>query len=116
MFEKRRHFRVVRNLKVTWRNQEIEFRSFTRDICAGGVFVITSHPVHPKEVLELELTSNGAESSIRCVGKVIWVNRGQVESFPPGFGVEILDIDDHSLESLLGCCEDMEQGLGAGAH
>lgn len=110
MFVMRRHERLERNLKVTWQDQELVFNGFTKDICAGGVFIVTSRPVRPRDIIKLELASNGSEPVIHCVGRVIWVNRGQVESFPPGFGVEILDIDSESLENLLSCCDDEKPG------
>lgn len=110
MPEMRRHARLERNLKVTWKNQELVFNGFTKDICVGGVFIVTSRSVRPKDIIKLELSYNGPEPFIHCVGRVIWVNQGQVESFPPGFGVEILDIDPASLEHLLSCCDDENPG------
>lgn len=108
MVEKRRHKRIQQRLKVSWKKHKHAFESFTRDICEGGVFIITSHPMSPKDVLELELSYSDSEPSIRCVGRVMWVNDGQVESFPPGFGVEVLNIDQQSLDLLLSRCEEME--------
>ena len=116
MVENRRHRRYERKLRVTWRNEELCLQSFTKDICAGGVFIITNSLVRPKEILHLELTSTGAAPALRCYGRVIWVNHGQVECFPPGFGVEILGMDQQSLESLLSFCEEMDLDSPCWAH
>ncbi len=116
MVENRRHRRFEKKLRVSWRNEELCFQSFTKDICAGGVFIVTSTLVRPKEIIELEIISNTSSSVLHCCGRVIWVNHGQVESFPPGFGVEILGVDQESLESLLACCEEMELDCPCWAH
>lgn len=108
MVEHRRHRRHEKKLRVSWKNEELCLQSFTKDICAGGVFIITSSRVRPREILHLELTSSDAAPAVRCLGRVIWVNHGQVESFPPGFGVELLGVDEQSLEDLLCCCDEME--------
>ncbi|NLI81543.1 MAG: PilZ domain-containing protein [Deltaproteobacteria bacterium] len=107
-FERRRYQRTEKALRVTWKDQEIHCTGFTKDICIGGLFIVTNFPVHPKDSIQLELTLNGSNVVVRCKGQVIWVNQGQVESFPAGFGVEILDMDSSSVESFLACCDERE--------
>lgn len=116
MVENRRHRRYEKKLRVNWRNEELCFQSFSKDICAGGVFIITSIQVRSGEFLQLEIISDASPSVLRCHGRVSWVNHGQVESFPPGFGVEILGMDQESLENLLACCEEMELDCPCWAH
>lgn len=99
--ESRRHQRHRRSLKVIWKDKELICESITRDICAGGVFIVTSRSICPKDVIQIEFIGENPGPAFRCSGRIVWVNSGQVETYPPGFGVEILDVEAHSMEFLL---------------
>jgi len=105
--ENRAHKRARRKLRVRWDDEEILFESFTRDICPGGLFIVTSRVVPLRRVIELEL-SQEHQPMVRCLGRVMWVNNGQVESFPPGFGIEFLDPCDGSLRKIAELCAQLE--------
>jgi Tfp pilus assembly protein PilZ len=98
--ERRRHKRFKCEIKVSWRNGEILTDGHTWDISADGVFICTNDIIPPKSIVDMELVF-GSENPIRCRGRVAWVNRGQLESFPPGFGVELLDTENRVAERLL---------------
>lgn len=111
MTEHRHHKRIRKEFKITWKDQSVSFSGITMDICQGGVFVVTDQPVPPKSVLDLELWI-GEESPLHFRGEVVWLNRGEVMHYPPGFGIQFKVTDRSSLSRLLpACCSDSEPGF-----
>jgi hypothetical protein len=50
------------------------------------------------------------EHLFRCQGRVTWLNRGQLDHYPAGFGLQFLDMEHDSLARLLPlCCPEPEQ-------
>lgn len=103
--DRRLYRRLKRNLRIHWRNGELDFLGVIRDICPGGIFVVTETPIPPQTVLNMEIWLD-RELPVRCRGEVAWVNKGQVVSYPPGFGVNFLDLSDDVLATLLIVCGD----------
>ncbi|MBI4643541.1 MAG: PilZ domain-containing protein [Deltaproteobacteria bacterium] len=101
MPERRRHRRYPRQLRVRCKNPQLAFESLTRDICAGGVFIITSHQLPLDSSIDLEISFGADEPFIHCRGRIVWINAGQLETFPPGFGVEFLEEDEQVMGRLL---------------
>jgi uncharacterized protein (TIGR02266 family) len=101
MLERRHYHRYPRQLRVRCKNVQLAFDSLTRDICSGGVFIITSHFLPPDSAVDLEFSLGGDEPAIHCRGRIAWINAGQLETFPPGFGVEFLDGDAQMMGRLL---------------
>ncbi len=101
MPEQRRHHRYPRRLRVSCKNQQLAFESLTRDICVGGVFIITSHLLPPDSLIDLEISLGLDDAVIHCRGRIAWINAGQVETFPPGFGVEFAGVDEQMVGRLL---------------
>ena len=62
-------------------------------------------------LLEMEIRLN-RELPVRCRGEVVWANRGQVDSYPPGFGVRFIDLSDDVLAVLLMVCGDHHGAVG----
>lgn len=60
-----------------------------------------------KSTVDLEFLL-GEGRPVCCTGKIAWVNRGQLESYPPGFGVEFLDLETGAIDRILECYEDVE--------
>lgn len=108
MEEKRRYKRFEKRLNVVWKDREFSAEGITHDISVGGVFIITQHvfPLRSRVTLKFHLKCE--TQSVCCEARVAWINRGQMETFPPGFGVEFLDMNKYSLELLLACEEDEE--------
>lgn len=106
MRERRRHERLEKRIRVIWRDRLLTVESITRDVCAGGAFIITHHVLPLRSEITLELYPEGEVFPIRCKATVAWVNRGQMETFPPGLGVEFLDMDSCLIERLLRSDED----------
>jgi len=101
MPEKRRHRRYPRQLRVSCKNPQLTFESLTRDICEGGVFIITSHLLPLDSPIDLEISFGVDDPVIHCRGRIAWINIGQVETFPPGFGVEFAEGDELMMGGLL---------------
>ncbi|MEW6660064.1 MAG: PilZ domain-containing protein [Thermodesulfobacteriota bacterium] len=101
MLDQRRHRRYHRQLQVNCINPKLAFESLTRDICPGGVFVITSHLLPVDSPIDLEISFGLNDPILHCRGRIAWINAGQIETFPPGFGVEFDDGDEQMIERLL---------------
>ena len=101
MFDQRRQRRYHHQLRVSCKNPKLAFESLTRDICAGGVFIITSHLLPLDSPIDLEITFGVDDPILHCRGRIAWINAGQIETFPPGFGVEFVDGDEQMIEQLL---------------
>jgi Tfp pilus assembly protein PilZ len=94
MAERRLHCRHPQELRVRCKSRELAFDSLTRDICAGGVFIITSQRLPLDSSIDLEISFGPDEPAVHCRGRIAWINVGQLETFPPGFGVEFLEGDE----------------------
>lgn len=107
MGDRRRLERFQCKIRVRWSDGSTVAEGCTWDVSADGGF-ICSNPAEPQErIVELELLLAGG-TLVRCKGKVAWVNRGQLESYPPGFGVEFLDLEAGAIDRILECYEDVE--------
>ena len=101
--ERRRHQRTRKTLRISCRNEAVIFDGVTLDICPLGVFVITNHCLPLDSVVDVELQLS-AESPIRCQGRITWLNRGQLEHYPAGFGLQFLNLGKDSLTRILLLC------------
>jgi PilZ domain len=95
MPERRHHKRIRKRIYIRCKNEVLSIEGVTLDFCPGGVFVITNQTLPPKSVIEIELWLN-EESPVHCRGVVTWVNRGQIDHYPPGFGAQFLNLTDES--------------------
>ncbi|MEW6386445.1 MAG: PilZ domain-containing protein [Thermodesulfobacteriota bacterium] len=100
MLERRRQARFKRQFSVTFKSKQDVFEGVVRDVSDGGLFIITDKVLPPKSTIDLEFMLFSGEP-INCRGTIIWVNNGQLETYPPGFGVEFLEIDGHDLSRLI---------------
>jgi hypothetical protein len=105
MNERRFYKRLKRTLRIRWRNEELDFLGVTSDICPGGVFVVTETDLPVLSTLDMEIWLE-RELPVRCRGEIAWINRGQVISYPAGFGVHFIDLSDDVLATLLLVCGD----------
>lgn len=105
MSERRLHHRYPCRLRVCCKNAQLSFDSLTRDICTSGLFIITDQILPADSAIDLEISFGADEPAIHCRGRIVWINEGQVETFPPGFGVEFMEGDEGIMERVL---EDLE--------
>ena len=108
MVQRRLHKRVPKQILIKCKNGALSFDGLSLDICPGGVFVVTGNLLPPKSAIDIELWLD-EDSPVHCVGEVTWVNRGQVIHYPPGFGVQFIDLMDTSMDCLLKLCLDQDQ-------
>lgn len=73
------------------------------NINAGGLFVETDR-LHPVDtLLTLEFTLPGQTSTLRCKGRVAWVNHPEwvkTSSLPSGMGIQFLDLTDDAAAAV----------------
>ena len=99
--DRRQHCRYPRQLRVSCKNRQLVFDSLTQDICGGGMFIITDNLLPLNSPIDLEISSGMDEAVIHCQGRIAWINVGQVETYPPGFGVEFLEMEEQIMGRLL---------------
>ncbi len=104
----RKHERLTKRFYIRWKNESLEFDDITLDICPGGVFIVSNQMIPPDTVLDM-VVAVSHEYSVSCQGKVAWVNHGQLPHYPPGFGVEFLNLPEDVALWLLQMCHDNEQ-------
>lgn len=100
MSDRRHHRRYSRQLRVSCKSRPLAFDSLTRDICGGGMFIVTETMLPVDSQLDLEISRGADDPVIRCRGRIAWINQGQVETFPPGFGVELLELEERLMGRL----------------
>ncbi|GLI36042.1 PilZ domain-containing protein [Desulforhabdus amnigena] len=106
---------MYQKMSVWWKNENLIFDGITLDICPGGLFIVTGHLLPLKSIIDiLFCLAKGAPCF--CQGEVIWVNRGQITHYPPGFGVQFLKIEPDILEQLIVLCSDWEGEERAGLY
>ena len=108
MVQRRHHKRVLKRILIKCRNETLSFDGVSLDICPGGVFVITENLLLPKTMIDVELWLDEDEP-LHCIGEVTWVNRGQVIHYPPGFGLQFIELSESTMECLLRFCTDRDQ-------
>ena len=106
--ERRHHNRVHKELKILWEDEDVAFDGLTLDICPGGVFVVTDRLLIPKSILTIKLWL-GNDFFVQCRGEVVWLNRGEVTHYPPGFGIQFLDLPEDALSRILPMCTEPDQ-------
>ena len=89
--ERRRSKRFDYEIAVSWRNGEEHAQGATCDICNHGAFVRSGEVVTVNSVVDFEIDPGPGKEKVHCRAQVVWVNRGQLEGYPPGFGIEFVD-------------------------
>jgi uncharacterized protein (TIGR02266 family) len=96
--------RVPARLRI---NYGIEGRNVLADysvnLSSGGVFIETDDVLPTETPLFLQFTLPESGRTIRCKGRVAWVNHpGEILSpkLPPGMGVQFLDLGLQEMHSL----------------
>ena len=107
MIEQRHFERVRRGLRISLKSEQVNFEGVTLDICPGGVFIISSQTLPRGSVVDMELWLTD-DDPLHCRGEVIWVNRGQVVHYPPGFGIHFMDLAPDSVECVLNACTEAD--------
>jgi hypothetical protein len=106
--ERRTCKRLRKGLKVSWKVENGCFEGITKDVCPGGVFVITEQPTAPKSTFDIAVWVD-EESPLNCHAEVVWVNERQVVGYPAGFGARFLGLSPNSVDSILALCGSRDQ-------
>jgi uncharacterized protein (TIGR02266 family) len=75
------------------------------NVSHGGPFLETGIPLPVEAPINLEFELPDSKTKIRCRGWVAWVNHPDTplkSQFPPGMGIQFLDLTLHELETLRG--------------
>ena len=79
--DKREHHRKYTSIYAICETKNYNFRDFTKNISAGGVFIETGNTLSINEDLFMTLLHSGFEVPIRAGGKIVRVD-------PKGIGVK----------------------------
>ncbi|PLX92127.1 MAG: hypothetical protein C0621_10265 [Desulfuromonas sp.] len=84
---------------------------YSVNLSAGGLFIETRVPLPLESIITLEFFLPGAEKTVCCKGKIVWINAEGSPfnpALPPGLGIEFLDLCRHDerriQEFVLGEC------------
>jgi len=94
--EKRRHTRAPLRVFVRVKTDEGTQRLYSKNISAGGVFLLADSPLSPETNVELELLLPDLSTPIKVSGEVVW-NRMKE---PKGFAVKFKEISEVSREFI----------------
>lgn len=108
LFNRRSHLRYKKSYRIFWNHKEVRCAGVTLDICPGGIFVVTCMPLPEESELDVEIWIGDELTPLRCRGRVAWVNRGEVVTYPPGFGLRFLETDQARADWLSRLCLDDE--------
>jgi uncharacterized protein (TIGR02266 family) len=76
---------------------------FTVDVSVGGVFVRDSDVIPPGTPVTVTLPLPGEEDEVKCRGTVAWVNQPKnsaKENYPPGIGIQFVDINPDYRDAI----------------
>ena len=108
MKDRRRDIRITEENKVILtcpadrdpRRAGKVFYSFTRDISAGGVRILTGARLEPGDRVRLEIALSGSRKTIRTAGEVHWV-REVYEGEVFEAGLSFVNLDPESEIALI---------------
>ena len=82
-------------LRVRYGAMSRDLYDYSIDLSTGGFFLETERPLLVETPLDLEFTLPGIGSTIRCKGRVAWVNYPKLRRkshLPAGMGVQFLEL------------------------
>jgi uncharacterized protein (TIGR02266 family) len=71
-------------------------RYYSKNISAGGVFLLADDPLPPETIVELEVMFPDLKEPIKATGEVVW---NRIKD-PRGFAVKFTEISDVSREFI----------------
>ena len=98
--------RLKTELKVYYgSSRKKSLSGFSVDLSAGGIYFCTDNLLEIDEELTLTFSIPGDEKkAVSCKARVAWVNTKENQhkpDYPPGMGVEFLDLAQEDLDSLV---------------
>lgn len=97
----RREKRISCRTQVILCIGEQVFYSTSKDVSEHGMFVAFDHPVNMDDTLMVSFVLPGGRSIlIEALGRIAWVNAAPNAAYPPGFGMEFLQITEESCRHI----------------
>ncbi len=95
--ERREHDRYSAGLfvKIVTNRQERYF--YSRNVSAGGIFLLSDRPISEETMVEMEILLPKVKCAVAAEGEVVW----QRHRDPKGFAIKFTKADQ-SLRQLLG--------------
>lgn len=94
--ERRRHQRVPVGVIVRVDSHAGPRRYYSKDISAGGLFLLAETPLAEETRVQLELHLPLVRTPVRASGEVVWIQRQQ----PTGFAVQYTEISDAARDLI----------------
>jgi len=96
--------RVPYRTEVTFRAGEQIFIGQTHDIGTYGLYLVSNQELSKDTILDLSFHLPGSTHLfVKALGRIAWVNHASLQkspSFPPGFGVEFLEVHSETIKSI----------------
>jgi type IV pilus assembly protein PilZ len=101
--DRRREQRVVVDLQVDFRADDMFIYSYITDLSTLGIFLRSNAPFPVGTKLTVRFTPPGEQESLELEGEVRWVSPfrvGALEAREPGMGVQFTDPPEELKEKL----------------
>ena len=110
MIERRSTIRLKAEMRVYYgKSPKKALSGFNADLSAGGIYLKTNCPLKVDENLTLTFSiPDQGEETVSCRARVAWVNHEKNKSrpeYPPGAGVQFLDLAPENLASIVSFLE-----------
>jgi len=95
--------RVQARLRVQYGSDGRLLTHYSVNLSSGGVFIETPEPLPAKTALSLEFDLPALGRTIRCKGRVAWINHPEQiinPQLPSGMGLQFLDLSLEDLTSI----------------
>jgi uncharacterized protein (TIGR02266 family) len=95
--------RIEARLRVRFGPGSHLLTGYSINVSHGGLFLETEIPLPVDSPLNLEFELPDSKTNIQCRGRVAWINspeRPLKSHFPPGMGIQFLDLTLADLEML----------------
>ncbi|MBN2495674.1 MAG: PilZ domain-containing protein [Deltaproteobacteria bacterium] len=94
--EKREHRRIEVHALVRLESELGRGQYWSKNLSAGGVFLLAEEPLPEETRVSLELYLPGLQTAVSAEGEVVWQQRQD----PAGFAVRFLDISQAARDLI----------------
>lgn len=93
MRERRKFLRAHLSIIIRYRDKNNnETEAFTGTIGGGGLFIETYSPLPVNEQIYMEFYLPETERKMSLMGQVVWIRDRYIGEYPPGMGIQFLNI------------------------
>lgn len=94
--DRRKHPRVPIGVIVRVQSAAGNRRFYSRDISAGGVFLLAEDPMGEETDVDLEMYLPLISTPVKAKGEVVWIQRQS----PSGFAIQFTEISEASQDLI----------------